>query len=68
MGIIKLDLIAEPESGKTKLKIGGNIQGIYDLGEGRFGSEATFVPCELGISFEEDDGYVRFFVRVENTG
>jgi carotenoid cleavage dioxygenase-like enzyme len=67
-GIIKFDLNAEPESGKTKLEVGGNVLGIYDLGPGRFGSEAIFVPRVPGITSEEDDGYLIFFVHDENTG
>ncbi|KAI8545830.1 hypothetical protein RHMOL_Rhmol07G0068900 [Rhododendron molle] len=67
-GIIKFDLHAEPESGKTKLGVGGNVQGIFDLGPGRFGSEAIFVPRKLGISSEEDDGYLIFFVHDEASG
>jgi len=67
-GIIKFDLHAEPESGKKELEVGGNIQGIYDLGPGRFGSEAIFVPKQPGVSGEEDDGYLIFFVHDENTG
>ncbi|XP_035547883.1 carotenoid 9,10(9',10')-cleavage dioxygenase-like [Juglans regia] len=42
-GIIKFDLHAEPETGKTKLEVGGNVKGIYDLGPGSFGSEALFL-------------------------
>uniref|UniRef100_A0A2N9J3Y2 carotenoid 9,10-dioxygenase n=1 Tax=Fagus sylvatica TaxID=28930 RepID=A0A2N9J3Y2_FAGSY len=67
-GIIKFDLHAEPETGKTKLEVGGNVLGIYDLGPGRFGSEAVFVPRVPGITSEEDDGYLIFFVHDENTG
>ncbi|KAG2671628.1 hypothetical protein I3760_13G005500 [Carya illinoinensis] len=67
-GIIKFDLHAEPETGKTKLEVGGNIKGIYDFGPGRFGSEAVFVPRLPGITSEEDDGYLIFFVHDENTG
>lgn len=67
-GIIKFDLHAEPESGKKELEVGGNIQGIYNLGPGRFGSEAIFVPKQPGVSGEEDDGYLIFFVHDENTG
>ncbi|KAL7258298.1 hypothetical protein ACSBR1_004426 [Camellia fascicularis] len=67
-GIIKFDLHAEPESGKTKLEVGGNIQGIFDLGPHRFGSEAIFVPRDPGITSEEDDGYLIFFVHDEVTG
>nr|ACO87673.1 carotenoid cleavage dioxygenase [Brachypodium sylvaticum] len=67
-GIIKFDLHAEAESGKKQLEIGGNVSGIYDLGPGRYGSEAVFVPKEPGVSGEEDDGYLIFFVHDENTG
>ncbi|XP_059446228.1 carotenoid 9,10(9',10')-cleavage dioxygenase 1-like [Corylus avellana] len=67
-GIIKFDLHAEPETGKTKLEVGGNVKGLYDLGPGRFGSEAIFVPREAGITSEEDDGYLIFFVHDEKTG
>lgn len=67
-GIIKFDLHAEPKTGKTKLEVGGNVQGIFDLGPGRFGSEAIFVPREPGINSEEDDGYLIFFVHDETTG
>ncbi|XP_062116294.1 carotenoid 9,10(9',10')-cleavage dioxygenase 1-like [Humulus lupulus] len=68
-GIVKFDLHAEPESsGKTCLEVGGNIQGMYDLGPGRFGSEAIFVPKVPGVNSEEDDGYLIFFVHDENSG
>ncbi|PON40751.1 Carotenoid cleavage dioxygenase [Trema orientale] len=67
-GIVKFDLHAEPESGKTRLEVGGNVQGLYDLGPGRFGSEAIFVPKVPGITSEEDDGYLILFVHDENTG
>ena len=67
-GVIKFDLHAEPESGKKQLEVGGNVCGIYDLGPGRFGSEAVFVPKVPGVSGEEDDGYLILFVHNENTG
>ncbi|XP_060217295.1 carotenoid 9,10(9',10')-cleavage dioxygenase 1-like [Lycium barbarum] len=67
-GIIKFDLHAEPETGKSQLEVGGNVQGIFDLGPGRFGSEAVFVPRQPGTECEEDDGYLIFFVHDENTG
>lgn len=67
-GVIKFDLHAEPEPGKTELEVGGNILGIYDLGPGKFGSEAIYVPRVPGIDSEEDDGYLIFFVHDENTG
>ncbi|CAI0404655.1 unnamed protein product [Linum tenue] len=67
-GIIKVDLLNEPQPEKTKLEVGGNIVGIFDLGPGRFGSEAVFVPREPGITCEEDDGYLIFFSHDETTG
>ncbi|KAK9092065.1 hypothetical protein Syun_026976 [Stephania yunnanensis] len=67
-GIVKFDLHAAPEAGKTQVEVGGNVQGLFDLGPGRFGSEAVFVPREPGITSEEDDGYLIFFVHDENTG
>lgn len=67
-GIIKFDLEAEPESGKEKLEVGGNVSGIFDLGPGRYGSEAIFVPRQTGVTGDEDDGYLIFFVHDENTG
>ncbi|CAK9140388.1 unnamed protein product [Ilex paraguariensis] len=67
-GIIKFDLHAEPDTGKAKLEVGGNVQGIFDLGADRFGSEAIFVPRQPGITSEEDDGYLIFFVHDEKTG
>ncbi|XP_027357106.1 carotenoid 9,10(9',10')-cleavage dioxygenase 1 isoform X3 [Abrus precatorius] len=67
-GIIKFDLHAESDSGKTKLEVGGNVQGLYDLGPGQFGSEAIYVPRVPGTNSEEDDGYLIFFVHDENTG
>lgn len=67
-GIIKFDLHAEPENEKEKLEVGGNVSGIFDLGPGRFGSEAVFVPRQPGTESEEDDGYLIHFVHDENTG
>lgn len=67
-GIVKFDLHAEPEEGKKKIVVGGNVAGVFDLGPGRFGSEAVFVPREQGITSEEDDGYLIFFVHDESTG
>jgi carotenoid cleavage dioxygenase len=66
--VIKFDLHAEPDSSKKQLEVGGNVRGIYDLGPGRFGSEAVFVPKVPGVSGEEDDGYLILFVHDENTG
>jgi len=67
-GIVKFDLHSEPEPGKGKIEVGGNVKGIFDLGPGRFGSEAIFIPREPGTTSEEDDGYLIFFAHDENTG
>ncbi|CAM8889675.1 unnamed protein product [Rhodiola kirilowii] len=67
-GVVKFDLHAEPEMGKSKLEVGGNIQGIYDLGPEKYGSEAIFVPREPGITSEEDDGYLIMFTHDNGTG
>lgn len=67
-GIVKFDLHEEAEPGKVKLEVGGNVEGFFDLGPGRFGSEAVFVPREPGTTSEEDDGYLIFFVHDEKTG
>jgi len=67
-GIIKFDLHAEPDTSKTKLEVGGTVQGIFDLGPGRYGSEAIFVPREPDTATEEDDGFLIFFVHDENIG
>ncbi|KAI6675897.1 hypothetical protein NL676_036693 [Syzygium grande] len=53
---------------KKKIEVGGNVEGVFDLGPGRFGSEAIFVPREPDITPEEDDGCLIFFVHDENTG
>ncbi|XP_017240696.1 carotenoid 9,10(9',10')-cleavage dioxygenase 1-like isoform X2 [Daucus carota subsp. sativus] len=67
-GIVKFDLHMNPEMGKRKIKVGGNIQGIFDLGPGIFGSEAIFIPRKPNITSEEDDGYLIHFLHNENTG
>uniref|UniRef100_A0A0D3DVJ8 Carotenoid cleavage dioxygenase 1 n=2 Tax=Brassica oleracea var. oleracea TaxID=109376 RepID=A0A0D3DVJ8_BRAOL len=64
-GIIKFDLHAEAETGKTKLRVGGNIKGIYEMGQGTYGSDAIYVS---GATAEEDDGYLIFYAHDENTG
>lgn len=67
-GIVKFDLHAEPDASKTRLEVGGTVEGIFDLGPGRFGSEAIFVPRVPGMASEEDDGFLILFVHDENTG
>ncbi|KAK1352246.1 hypothetical protein POM88_053510 [Heracleum sosnowskyi] len=65
--IVKFDLRAEPDIRKTKLEVGGNVHGIFELGAGRFGSEPIFVPRQPDTNSEEDDGYLIHFVHDENT-
>jgi len=59
-GIIKFDLNAEPE-------VGGNIHGLYDLGQRTFCSDPIYIPRVPETDSEEDDGYLIFFVHDENT-
>ena len=49
---------------KNDLKTGKSTR--YELGQGRYGSEAPFAP-RIGAT-EEDDGYLVSFVTDENTG
>lgn len=67
-GLVKFDLQAEPEIGKSQIEVGGNVLGVFCFGPGRFGSEAIFVPRDSGPDLEEDDGYLICFVHDENTG
>lgn len=67
-GIVKFDLQLEPEVGKEQIEVGGNVEGIFQFGHGRYGSEAIFVPRESDVELEEDDGYLICFVHDENTG
>ncbi|KAI3953335.1 hypothetical protein MKW98_006815 [Papaver atlanticum] len=52
-GIIKFDLHAEPLLGRKKFEFCG---------------DAAFVSRESGVTSEEEDGYLIFFVCDENTG
>jgi len=60
-------LSAKPDFGKTKLEVGGNVHGLYDLGQGTFCSDPIYVPRVPGTDSEEDDGYLIFFLHDENT-
>ncbi|CAM6128740.1 unnamed protein product [Calypogeia fissa] len=68
IGIAKYDLTLEPDLGKSKLEIGGNIAGVFWHGSGRYGSEPLHVPKNPGKSGHEDDVYLLSFVHDENTG
>lgn len=67
-GLVKFDIQAEPEVGKSQIEVGGNVLGVLYFGPGRFGSEAIFVPRDSGLDLEEDDGYLICFVHDENIG
>jgi carotenoid cleavage dioxygenase-like enzyme len=58
IGIAKYDLSLEPELGKERLEVGGNVAGVYWFGDQRFGSEPVFVPTKSGETVDEDDGYL----------
>ncbi|KAH9311519.1 hypothetical protein KI387_026554 [Taxus chinensis] len=67
-GLVKFDLQAQPEVGKSQIEVGGNVLGVFNFGPGRFSYEAIFVPESSGSDLEEDDGYLICFVHDENTG
>ncbi|KAI3862333.1 hypothetical protein MKW92_039835, partial [Papaver armeniacum] len=67
-GIVKFDMHAEPLLGKKNLEVGGNVKGIYNWEPGKRCSEVVFVSREPGVTSEEDDGYLIFFLCDENTG
>ncbi|KAI3943739.1 hypothetical protein MKW98_004244 [Papaver atlanticum] len=50
------------------IKFGGNIKGIFKLEPGKYCGDTVFVSSEPGVTCEEDDGYLIFFVYDENTG
>ncbi len=62
VGVAKYDLFLEPDLGTKDLKIGGNIKGLFLHGDGRQGSEPTFVPRTPSKELLEDDGYLICFV------
>ncbi len=68
VGVAKYDLSLELELGTRDLKIGGNIKGLFLHGDGRQGSEPTFVPCTPSKELLEDDGYLICFVYDKKVG
>ena len=67
-GLVKFDLQEELKARKFQIKVGGNMLGVFDFGPGKFGSEAIFIPRDVGLDLEEDDNYLIYFVNDENTG
>lgn len=67
-GLVKFDLQAEPEVGKSQIEVGGNVLRVFDFRPRRFGSEAIFVPTDSRLDLAEDDGYLICFVHDENIG
>ncbi|CAK9212803.1 unnamed protein product [Sphagnum troendelagicum] len=69
VGVVKYDVSVEPELPPQDLKVGGNISGLFLHGDGRYGSEVFFVPCNtVGKDIQEDDGYLICFVHDEKIG
>lgn len=67
-GIAKYNLLREPRFGLGATEVGGNLEGLFVYGPGRFGGEAIFVPRSTEPEIEEDDGYLITFVHDENNG
>ncbi|XP_024360877.1 carotenoid 9,10(9',10')-cleavage dioxygenase isoform X1 [Physcomitrium patens] len=65
VGVGKFDLLKEPEVNPKSLEEGGDIEGVFLYGPGRFGGEAIFVPRNPGRDGPEDDGYLIVFVHDE---
>lgn len=53
----KFDLTKEPETNPKSLEEGGDCEGSFVYGPGKFGGEAVFVPRNPGMKGSEDDGY-----------
>ncbi len=67
--MVKYDVSVEPELPPQDLKVGGNINGLFLHGDGRYGSEVFFVPRNaVGKDIQEDDGYLLCFVHDEKIG
>jgi carotenoid cleavage dioxygenase len=67
-GIVKYNLQKEPKFGLGKTGVGGNVEGLFVHGPGRFGGEAIFVPRSTESDIAEDDGYLITFVHDEING
>lgn len=67
-GIVKYNLEKEPKFGLGKTAVGGNVEGLFVHGPGRFGGEAIFVPRSTESDIAEDDGYLITFVHDEING
>jgi len=67
VGIAKYNLHKEPQFGLGET-VGGNVEGLFLYGPGRFAGEAKFVPRSTDPEIEEDDGYLIAFVHDENNG
>lgn len=69
LGVGKFDLSREPETNPKSLEEGGDCEGSFVYGPGKFGGEAIFVPRNPGMEgSSEDDGYLIGFVHDENEG
>lgn len=65
VGVGKFDLLKELEVNFKFFEEGGDIEGVFLYGFGRFGGEVIFVFCNFGRDGLEDDGYLIVFVYDE---
>lgn len=67
--VVKYNLQREPAFGLGKAGVGGNVEGLFVHGPGRYGLEAIFVPrSTTEADIAEDDGYLITLVHDENNG
>ncbi|KAG0556078.1 hypothetical protein KC19_11G024200 [Ceratodon purpureus] len=67
-GVAKFDLTKEPATNPKSIEEGGDCEGLYVYGPGKYGGEAIFVPRNPGMEGPEDDGYLIGFVHDEING
>lgn len=68
LGVGKFDLSKEPDASPKSLLEGGDCEGTFIYGPGKFGGEAIFVPRSPDTGGSEDDGYLIGFVHDEING
>ena len=68
MGVGKFNLTKEPATNPKSIEEGGDCEGLFVYGPGKYGGECIFVPRKPGMEGPEDDGYLIGFVHDEITG
>lgn len=68
IGVGKFDLARESATSPKSIEEGGDCEGLFLYGPGKYGGEAIFVPRSPGMEGEEDDGYLIGFVHDETNG